>query len=36
MEPERRATEDGAKFGVIMSCIAVVLAVGAIWFALTR
>ena len=36
MERERRASDDGARFGVIMSCIAVLLAAGAIWFALTR
>ena len=36
MERNGRATEEGAKFGVIMSCIAVVLAAGAVWFALLR
>jgi hypothetical protein len=33
---ERRTSEEGAKFGVVMTCIAVLLAGGAIWFALTR
>ena len=33
---ERRASEDSTKFGVVMTCLAVVLAAGAIWFALTR
>jgi hypothetical protein len=36
MARDRRASDDGARFGVVMSCIAVVLTVGAIWFALTR
>jgi hypothetical protein len=33
---ERRVREDGARFGIVMTCIAVLLAAGAIWFALSR
>lgn len=33
---ERRVSEEGTKFGVIMTCIAVLLAGGAIWFVLAR
>jgi hypothetical protein len=33
---DRRRTEEGVKFGVVMTCIVVLLAGGAIWFALTR
>lgn len=33
---ERWAKEEGSKFGVIMTCVVVVLAAGAIWFALSR
>ena len=33
---EHRTREEGVKFGVVMTCIAVLLAGGAIWFALTR
>ena len=33
---DRRTREEGAKFGVVMTCIVVLLAGGAIWFALTR
>jgi hypothetical protein len=33
---EHRTREEGVKFGVVMICIAVLLAGGAIWFALTR
>ena len=36
MEGNRKVREEGARFGIIMACIAVVLAVGAIWFALSR
>jgi hypothetical protein len=33
---DARTGEEGVTFGVVMTCIAVLLAGGAIWFALTR
>ena len=36
MERERKVSEDGAKFGMILTVLVVVLAAGAIWFALSR
>ena len=36
LEGNRKVREEGAGFGIAMACIAVLLAVGAIWFALSR